>query len=244
MPTFASIADRDAVEAEMPWEARERATTMYDFLSRAKAAHGARPALSFQITSGPKDRAETLTWAQLHARVTQVANLLRKLGVGETDTVAYLLPNCLETAVTLLAGSVAGIVNPVNPLLEAEQIAAILRETKTKVLVTLKSFPKSDIAQKAAEAVKHAPNVQTVLEIDLNRYLSPPKSLIVPFIRPKTPLKHHADVFQLQHRSGQDAGRQADVRGFGGRPCGRLFPYRRHHRHAEGGAAQIFGDDL
>ena len=75
--------------------------------------------------------------------------------MGETDTVAYLLPNCLETAVTLLAGSVAGIVNPVNPLLEAEQIAAILRETKTKVLVTLKSFPKSDIAQKAAEAVSY-----------------------------------------------------------------------------------------
>ncbi len=206
MPTFASIADRDAVEAEMPWEARERATTMYDFLSRAKAAHGARPALSFQITSGPKDRAETLTWAQLHARVTQVANLLRKLGVGETDTVAYLLPNCLETAVTLLAGSVAGIVNPVNPLLEAEQIAAILRETKTKVLVTLKSFPKSDIAQKAAEAVKHAPNVQTVLEIDLNRYLSPPKSLIVPFIRPKTPLKHHADVFNFNTEAAKMPG--------------------------------------
>ncbi|MDD8022501.1 MAG: acyl-CoA synthetase [Paracoccaceae bacterium] len=206
MPRFASIADRDAVEAEMPWDARERPVTMYDFLSRTKAAHGARPALSFQITSGPKDRAETLSWTQLHGRVTQAANLLRKLGVGETDTVAYLLPNCLETAITLLAGSVAGIVNPVNPLLEPEQIAAILRETGAKVLVTLKSFPKSDIAQKAAEAVKHAPNVQTVLEIDLNRYLSPPKSLIVPFIRPKTPIKHHADVFNFNAEAAKMPG--------------------------------------
>jgi fatty-acyl-CoA synthase len=194
---FATVADRDRVEAQMPWAERDRATTMYDFISRVKAKHGQRPALSFQIMSGPKDPAVTMTWDQVHARVTQAANLLRSLGVEETDTVAYLLPNCLETAVVLLAGSVAGIINPVNPLLEAEQISAILRETKAKVLVTLKSFPKTDVAQKAAEAVKHAPNVKVVLEVDLNRYLSPPKSWIVPFIRPKTPIKHHADVYDF-----------------------------------------------
>ncbi len=203
MARFASTSDRDAVEAEMPWEARERAHTIYDFLSRAKDKHGPRPAVSFQILSGPKDPAQTLSWSELHGRVTQVANLLRHLGVGETDTVAYLLPNCLETAVTLLAGATAGIVNPVNPLLEPEQIAAILRETRAKVLVTLKSFPKSDVAQKAAEAVKHAPNVQTVLEVDLNRYLTPPKSWIVPFVRPKTPVKHHADVFCLNREAAK-----------------------------------------
>ena len=195
--TFATVADRDRVEAQMPWAARERATTMYQFLTRVKNAHGARPALSFQILSGPKDPAVTLTWAEVHARVTQAANLLRSLGVDETDTVAYLLPNCLETAITLLAGATAGIVNPINPLLEPEQIAAILRETKAKVLVTLKSFPKTDVAQKAAEAVKHAPGVVAVLEIDLNSYLTAPKSWIVPFIRPKTLIKHHADVYDF-----------------------------------------------
>ncbi|MDV7270463.1 acyl-CoA synthetase [Thioclava sp. A2] len=203
---FASIEDRDAVEAEMPWEARDRAATMYDFLTRARDAHGPRPALTFQIFSGPKDKAETLTWSQLHARVTQAANMLRAMGVGPDDTVAYLLPNSLETAITLLAGATAGIVNPINPLLEPEQIAAILRETKAKVLVTLKSFPKSDIAQKAAEAVKHAPNVQAVLEVDLNRYLTPPKSLIVPFLRPKTHLRHHADIYSFNAEAAKMPG--------------------------------------
>lgn len=33
--------------------------------------------------------------------------------------------------------------------------------------------------------MRHAPKVHTVLEIDLNRYLTPPKSWIVPLIRPK-----------------------------------------------------------
>ena len=100
--------------------------------------------------------------------MTQVANLLREMGVGERDTVAYLLPNCLETAAVLLGGAVAGIVNPINPLLEPEQIAAILRETRAKVLVTLKAFPRSDVAQKAAEAVRAAPGVQAVLERMIN----------------------------------------------------------------------------
>jgi fatty-acyl-CoA synthase/long-chain acyl-CoA synthetase len=111
--------------------------------------------------------------------------------VGEKDVVAYVLPNCNETLVTMMGGAVAGIVNPINPLLEPEQIAAILRETNAKVVVTLKSFPKTDVAQKVEEAVRHAPNVKTILEIDLNRYLTPPKSWLVPFLRPKMGDKEH-----------------------------------------------------
>ncbi|AMY70638.1 acyl-CoA synthetase [Frigidibacter mobilis] len=206
MPKFASVADRDAVEAEMPWAERKVPTTIYQFLSETRAAHGNRPAISFQITSGPKDRAETVTWAELHKRVTQAANLLRRLGVGEGDTVAYMLPNCTETAVVLLAGATAGIVNPINPLLEPEQIAAILRETKAKVLVTLKAFPKSEVAQKAAEAVRHAPGVKAVLEVDLNRYLTPPKSWIVPLIRPKNPVAHKADVLDFNRAAAREPG--------------------------------------
>lgn len=197
MSDFTSIADRDAIETAMVWEARGLPTTVYGMLSQTTQKCGARNAVSYQFFSGPKDKAETLTWSQLHAKVTQAANLFRKLGVGETDVVAYLLPNANETVITLLGGTVAGISNPINPLLEAGQIGAILRETNAKVLVTLKPFPKSDVAQKAAEAVRLAPNVQTVLEVDLNRYLTPPKSWIVPLVRPKSPVAHSAKVLDF-----------------------------------------------
>ena len=194
MRRFASVEDRKALEAVMAYGERDLPVTLYQFLTRTRDAHGARNAVSFQILSGAGDPAATMSWARLHRRVTQAANLFRSLGIGETDVVAFLLPNCLETAVTLLGGAVAGIVNPINPLLEPEQISAILRETGARVLVTLKSFPKTDVAQKAAEAVKHAPAVTTVLEVDLNRYLTPPKSWIVPLIRPRNAVGHRADV--------------------------------------------------
>ncbi|WP_323006639.1 acyl-CoA synthetase [Pseudorhodobacter sp.] len=197
MKAFASVADRDAIEAEKPWAERNAAKSIYEFLGRARDAHGDKPAISFQLLSGATDRAETLTWSQYHAKVTQAANLFRSLGVGPGDVVAFVLPNCTETAVTVLAGAVAGIVNPVNPLLDADQISSILRETKAKVVVTLKAFPKTEVAQKVAEAVRHAPAVKAVLEIDLNRYLSPPKSWIVPFVRPKNPVAHTARVLNF-----------------------------------------------
>ena len=112
--------------------------------------------------------------------------------MGPTDVVAYVLPNCNETVITLLGGAVAGIANPINPLLEAEQIGSILRETNAKVVVTLRPFPKTDVAEKTAEAVKLAPNVTTVLEVDLCRYLTAPKSWIVPLIRPKLKVTNQA----------------------------------------------------
>ena len=201
MARFTDLAARNAVESEMPYEDRTLPKTIYGFLGEVRQRHGDRPAFSFQLFSDPKAPARTLTWREVHERVTEAANLFRSLGIGPTDTVAYLLPNCIETPVVLLAGATAGIVNPINPLLEAEQIAGILRETNAKVLVTLKSFPKADVAQKAAQAVAMAPNVETVLEIDLRRYLTGIKRLVVPLMRPKVPTKHHARVLDYEAES-------------------------------------------
>ena len=198
MSRFVSIADRDRVEAEMPYADRPLPKTIYGFLSAARDRYPQRPALAFQLLSDPRSRACTLNWTEFHERVTETANLFRSLGVGPGDTVAYLLPNCLETPVVLLAGATAGIVNPINPLLEPEQIASILRETNAKVLVTLKSMPKSDVAQKAAAALELAPNVETLLEVDLARYLSRFKRLIVRFLRPRVVARHKARVLDFE----------------------------------------------
>ncbi len=191
---YAVPADRDAIESERKWEDRRNPTTVYGMLRNAVEAHAGNKAVSYQLTAGPTDPVETLTWQEFHDKTVQAANLFRKLGIGEKDVVAFILPNANETLFTLIGGMVAGIVNPINPLLDAEQIAAILRETNAKVVVTLKSFVKTDVAQKAHEAIAMAPNVKHVLEVDLKRYLPFPKSLIVSLIRPRVKPKHNAKV--------------------------------------------------
>ena len=190
---WSGLHDKAAIEAEGPWHELGLPTTLWAQLDKTATAFPDRPAITYQLLSGPRDKAETLCWADLRDRTAQAANLFRGLGLGETDVVAYILPNATETIVTLLGGAVAGIANPINPLLEPEQIAAILRETDAKVVVTLKPFPKTDLPQKVAEAVRHAPHVHTVFEIDLNRYLTPPKSWIVPLLRPRLSGPTHAD---------------------------------------------------
>jgi fatty-acyl-CoA synthase/long-chain acyl-CoA synthetase len=220
---FTSLAARDIIDTEMAFEERDTGHTIYERLTRTKDAFGQRPAFSYQITSGPKDKAETLTWDDIHGQVTQAANMFRALGVTETDVIAYVLPNANETAVTFLGGMVAGIVNPINPLLDATQIASILRETGAKVVVTLKPFPKTDVAQKVAEAVQSAPNVTTVLEVDLLRYLTPPKSWIVPLIRPKNPnaTGHKAKVLNFK----TELAKQPKTLTFEDKPVDRVAAY-------------------
>ncbi|MBT0956036.1 acyl-CoA synthetase [Alphaproteobacteria bacterium KMM 3653] len=200
---FAVAGDIAAIENEMSWEERNLPETMYQFLTSTKDRFGTHNAVSYQIFSGPNDKAETLTWNELHAKTVQTANLFRSLGVGEDDVVAYLLPNCNETVLTLLGGMVAGIANPINPLLDSDQIGAILRETGAKVLVTLKAFPKTDVAQKAAEAVAAAPGVTHVVEVDLLRYITGIKKFIIPFIRPKVTVTHNAKVLDFAAEVGR-----------------------------------------
>jgi fatty-acyl-CoA synthase len=194
---YAGRADAAAIEAETPWVDRNVPVTTFAQLTQTAGKFPDRPAVTFQLESGPKDLAETLTWSQLLDRTVRTANLFRSLGIREGDVVAYMLPNCTEAVLTYLGGQIAGIVNPINPLLEPEQIAAILRETGAKVLVTMKSFPKSDVAQKAAEAVELAPNIGHVIEVDLHRYLTGAKKLIVPWIRPKNVAHHKAKIIDF-----------------------------------------------
>jgi acyl-CoA synthetase (AMP-forming)/AMP-acid ligase II len=191
---WSTLAEKKSVEA-VPLAERWPAETVYAMLRQTAAAHPRRPAISFQIKSGPTDKAETLNWTQLTNMVTRAANLFRRIGIGEGDVVAYLLPNCNEVVLALLGGATAGIVNPVNPLLD--QIAALLRESGAKALVTLAPFPKTDIAQKAHAAVAMAPSIETVLEVDLKRYLSPPLSWLIPLIRPKVSYGHSARVLDF-----------------------------------------------
>jgi len=189
---FANINEIAKIESSKAWNEQEVPKTIYELIQRTKNKYPQNNAVSFQLLSDPSSFSETLKWDQLYQRVCQTANFFNSLGLGRDDTVAFLLPNCLETIYTLIGGMVACKVNPINPLLSAPQIAGILRSSNAKALVTLESFPKANIAQLTAEALKEAPKIEHVIEVSLARYLKPPKSWLIPFVRPKPP--HYRNV--------------------------------------------------
>ncbi len=203
---LSTLAEILAIENEMPIEDRWSEKTVYQRLCRTRDLYPDLPALSFQLKSGPKDKSTTLTWDQLTHKVTQAANLFRTLGVGPNDVIAFLLPSTHETVITLLGGMTAGIVAPINPTLEPEQISTLLRETKAKVLVTLRSFPKANVAQLAAEAVRGAPSVKAVVEVDMMPHLSGIAALIAPALRPKIHVNHTASVLDFNSALANENG--------------------------------------
>ena len=202
---WATLSDVRAIE-EVALEERWPAETVHALLRRTAESWPERPAVSFQLRSGPDSRAETLDWATLAGRVTRTANLFRRRGIGDEDRVAFVLPNANETVLALLGGLAAGVVVPVNPLLETAQIAGILRATEAKVLVTLAPFPKTDIAEKAHRAAAEAGTVETILEVDLKRYLPPPLSWVIPFLRPRTERAEGVEVLDFHEAMMAEAG--------------------------------------
>lgn len=60
-----------------------------------------------------EDEEKKLSFAQLHAEVCRMSNVLRGLGIGKGDTVAIYLPMILEAAIAMLACARIGAVHTV-----------------------------------------------------------------------------------------------------------------------------------
>ena len=201
-----TLASTEAIEKEMPFEKRLEAKSIYSLLSRTAMKYSGRPAVSFQMDSDPKSSAETLNWGQLQSKVTQAANGLKSLGASEKNKVAYILPICTEAIISFLAGTTSGIVVPISPLLEPKQIAGILKLAGVKIVVSMKALPKTDVAQNVAEALEICPDVSHLIEVDLVKYLSFPKSWIAPLIRPKVKAKHSATIISFDDLLASQSG--------------------------------------
>ena len=182
MPGYQTLADIVAIE-QTPLSARPVAPDTFTMVRRGVALNPQALALRFVFNGEKPAESVDYTYAELMARLHQTANLLHGLGVGPIDVVSYLLPNLPETTFVYCGGQAAGIVNPINPLLEPAQIADILNACGTKVLVTLRAFPKTDIWQKVAAIAPLVPTLETVVTVDLLPYLPTAQRLLVGALR-------------------------------------------------------------
>jgi fatty-acyl-CoA synthase len=162
LPSLATDADLRAFEA-IPYSQRIAAISTYDAIKLGASHDPSAPAIQFLATASPDESPRIINYGQFVAAVTQTANAFHSLGVGPTDVVSFLLPLLPQSFFTLFGAEAAGIANPVNPLLEAHQIAEILQAAGTKVLVTLGPTEGSDIFEKVQKVRSSLKNLTAIV---------------------------------------------------------------------------------
>ncbi|MBW1989930.1 MAG: acyl-CoA synthetase [Deltaproteobacteria bacterium] len=162
--TIRGLADIEKIE-EVPYTERVKERNVRELLERGTALNPDAPAISFLMNGDSYENPIVITHGQLMHRIRQAANMFHDLGVGPEDVVTYILPNLPQTHFTLWGAELAGIANPINPLLEAATIKDICTAAKTKVLVCLGEIPGAEIWQKVDSIRKDIPTLTHVLRV-------------------------------------------------------------------------------
>lgn len=108
------------------------------------------------------DNKRQLTYGQLDRAINQLAQYFLSMGLTQGDRVAIYLPKQVETVISILAASRAGLVFvPINPVLKAAQVAYILRDCNVRLLITSQQR-----ANLSTEALSESPDLQHLLLVE------------------------------------------------------------------------------
>jgi fatty-acyl-CoA synthase len=150
---------------KVPLEERFREKNVYELLVRGSEIHPEAKALSFLMSGDLYEHPIQVSHREFIGKIRQAANFFHDLGVGPADVVTYLLPNLIATHCVLWGAEIAGISNPINPLLEPATIRDICRAAGTKVLVALGEIPGSNIWDKVKTIRKEIPTLKTIVRV-------------------------------------------------------------------------------
>lgn len=148
-----------------PWQERLTENSVYELLARPAREKPDDTAMIFLPAGIPDETPVRLSHRRLFERITQAANMFYGLGVGPGDAVSMLLPLLPQAHFTMWGGQAAGIVNPINFLLNPDQIIDLLNAAKTKVLVALGPHPGLDIWKKVEKVKRRIPSLKAILQV-------------------------------------------------------------------------------
>jgi long-chain acyl-CoA synthetase len=98
---------------------------------------------------------KTLTYRQLEQLTNQTANGLRALGVKKGDRVTLFAQNSAEWILSYIGIAKAGaVINPVNAMLTADELAYVVKDCDAKVLITTSERAKTAVHLKKDGSLK------------------------------------------------------------------------------------------
>lgn len=164
----ADLSSREKIRTfeEVPLAERRLPETTYQMLCDGCGIDPDKVAIWYMHTGcDTPENAEATTYRQLWRRVNQTANLLSSLGIGKTDVVSLLVPAVTEAQFLLWGGQAAGIINPVNWMLDSNILAHMIGSAGARVLAVYGGDEHIDLWPKVAEMLPSLPNVRAVVSI-------------------------------------------------------------------------------
>ncbi|MBS0465091.1 MAG: acetate--CoA ligase, partial [Proteobacteria bacterium] len=170
-PTRIREVSFDAANLHIRWFADGQLNASVNCLDRHLGKRGDKTALLWEADD-PATPPQHISYRQLHARVCQLGNALRNLGVRKGDRVAIYLPMIPEAAVAMLACARIGAVHTVvfggfSP----DSLASRIADSTAKLVITADEGRRGGktVALKAnVDAALHRPgttSVETVLVV-------------------------------------------------------------------------------
>lgn len=151
-------------EPGMPFEGWMRSANVLDAIQATAKRCGAKTAITF-FDSDPHSLPRKLSYTELVEGIGRTANAFRSLGLRRGDVVAYMLPSLVETQYVLWGAATAAAALPLNPLLKAEEIAALCRAAGAKALVALGPLPATEIWEKARHVRELLPALGPLIQL-------------------------------------------------------------------------------
>lgn len=157
----------------------------YDIFKQSAQKFSTNPALSLMLQGINIEKLQTFTYKQLFEKINQTANLLNRLGATKDSIIALILPNLAQMHFFLWGGQAQSVIMPINPMLEPEAIANLLKEAKVEIIVTLAPFPKVDIWEKVAKTLDKLTSLRHIILVDLAYQIDGFKGFVAKLLQKK-----------------------------------------------------------
>jgi acetyl-CoA synthetase len=163
------VFEFDMQEAKFKWFLDAKVNITKNCIDRHLAKRGEKAAIIFE-PNDPNEEAQTITYNELYARVSKMANVLREQGIKKGDRVCIYLPMIPELAVSVLACARIGAIHSVVFAgFSASAVATRINDSECKMVITsdggFRGNKTIDLKGIIDEALEKCPSVEKVLVV-------------------------------------------------------------------------------
>jgi len=154
---------------EVKWFQGAQLNITENCIDRHLLTRGDKTALIFE-PNNPEEAAQHITYRQLHARVCQLANVLKDQGVKKGDRVCIYLPMIPELSIALLACARIGAIHSVVFAgFSSTALSTRINDSDCKLVITsdgsYRGSKSIDLKAIVDEGLEDCPGVETVLVV-------------------------------------------------------------------------------